>query len=145
MRKLKKIALILISIIILIFISFRIYSVIAARSIDKIVLIVDSFNSAGMKTDSLIINKTDYSSFVRDYTIKYPVLLFLKFRSCYTIKIYYKNGQIDLFATNGQAIHMINSSSKQFKYYEFLNARNIITKYWDIPEDKQCKQDLILK
>jgi hypothetical protein len=144
MKRLKKALLILASSFLLFGISFWIYSIIIANSIDKIVLIKVAPLNIGQKNDSILLDKSNCSAFVRDYKIKHP-LVFVKFCSNYVIKIYYKNGETESFRTNGHMMEILYSpKNKRNKTFAFMMSPNIITKYWKVSENIPCDEFFIL-
>jgi hypothetical protein len=87
----------------------------------------------------MILNKSEYSSFIRDYTLKKPDFL-VKFLCRYEITIFYKNGNRITFGTNGHALRVFSSKiGGGYKGFIFINSENIIKKYWKIPEIYQFK------
>jgi hypothetical protein len=144
MKRLKKGLIIIVSFLLILFISFWIYSKIIAHSIDKIILVKADHPYIGKKVDSTLLDRSNYSAFIRDYKIKHP-LVFVKFYSCYVIRIYYKNGEMESFRTNGHVLEVLYSSkTNKRRTYAFTLSQNIITKYWNIPDTTQCDEFLIL-
>jgi hypothetical protein len=142
MQILKRIILIVLILIVVGCLTILISEIIYAHSIDKIELVEVDHPYIGKKISSTLLDKSHYFDFVFHFDCRRPEL-FIKFYSCYVITIHFKNGQIRYFRTNGRVIEILNHKVLFFGTYRLLGKENIITRYWKIPENEQCKKYLI--
>jgi hypothetical protein len=110
--------------------------IIDPKSIDSIVLVQVRDPYLGHRIRSIKLPDTLYKSFVLDFANKHeePCI----FYSCYVIKIFFRNGNLISYRTDGNTFEKFKDEDETGIYFTLNDSINLITKYWGIPKKEFC-------
>lgn len=121
---------------ILLFVACRQTKIIDSNTVDNIELVQVDHPYIGHHIGSKRLDNKLVADFLKDFADKKESIV--KFYSCYVIKIHFKNGQFFSYRTNGNAFEKFIDSTQQKNLFELNQDINLVTKYWNIPQDKFC-------
>lgn len=107
------------------------------KNLDSIVLVQVDHPYLCKRVMSQRLNTKFLTDFLSDFADKKEDVL--KFYSCYVIKLYYINGHLISYRTNGRLFEKLKDDSTKATYFKLNKDINLVTKYWGIPREKFCE------
>lgn len=107
------------------------------KDIEKIELVQVEHPLLGGHINSVILDSSETRNFLNDFQDRKTEIV--KFYSCYVFKIFYKNGELKSYRTNGNCMENLNDTTLKGGTFTFNSKENLITKYWNIDKNDFCK------
>ena len=105
--------------------------------IERIELVQVEHPMLGGHINSIILETLETKNFLLDFQDR--KIEIVKFYSCYVIKIFYKNGELKSYRTNGHCMETIKDNTLKGGPFSFNSKENLVTKYWHIEKKDFCK------
>jgi|GEM_PF-4640529 hypothetical protein len=105
--------------------------------IERIELVQVEHPMLGGHIKSTILDTLETKNFLLDFQDRKTEMV--KFYSCYVIKIFYKNGELKSYRTNGHCMEKLKDTTMKGGPFTFNSKENLVTKYWHIEKENFCK------
>jgi hypothetical protein len=101
------------------------------KQIERIELVQVEHPMLGGHINSIILDTLETKNFLLDFQDRKSEMV--KFYSCYVIKLFFKNGELKSYRTNGHCLETLKDTTLKGGPFTFNSEENLITKYWNIP------------
>lgn len=108
-----------------------------ANQIERIELVQVEHPLLGGHINTIILDSSETKNFLIDFQDRKTEMV--KFYSCYVFKIFYKNGELKSYRTNGHCMETLKDTTTKGEPFTFNSNENLVSKYWHIDKDDFCK------